>query len=260
MKRRWFISLSLAALITACKISTPNNQVSPTITLTVSAAASLQDAMQEIERLYEQQLPDINIVYNFGSSGSLQYQIEQGAPVDIFISAAPKQMNILEKKGLLLENTRKNWLKNQIVLITPKADNNIASFQDLTKNNVQKIAIGNPESVPAGQYAKEALESFNLSDKLTSKFVFAKDVRQVLFYVETGNVDGGLVYATDAKISERVKVVATAPENSHSPIIYPVAVIRNSQHPEEAKAFIQFLFGKSAQEVFEKYGFTKSKL
>lgn len=260
MKRRWFIGLSLAALITACKISTPNNQVSPTITLTVSAAASLQDVMQEIERLYEQQSPEINIVYNFGSSGSLQYQIEQGAPVDIFISAAPKQMNVLEKKGLLLENTRENLLKNQIILITPKADNNIASFQDLTKNNIQKIAIGNPESVPAGQYAKEVLESFNLSDKLTSKFVFAKDVRQVLFYVETSNVDGGLVYATDAKISERVKVVATAPENSHSPIIYPVAIIKNSNNPETAKVFVRFLLSKTAQEVFKQYGFTKSKL
>jgi molybdate transport system substrate-binding protein len=260
MKRRWFIGLSLAALITACKVSTPTNQVPSTVTLTVSVAASLQDAMEAIKLLYEQQSPEINIVYNLGSSGSLQYQIERGAPVDVFISAAPKQMNVLEKKGLLLENTQKNLLKNQIVLITPKADNNIASFQDLTKNNVQKIAIGNPESVPAGQYAKEVLESFNLYDKLTSKFVFAKDVRQVLFYVETGNVDGGLVYATDAKISERVKVVATAPENSHSPIIYPVAVIRNSQHPEEAKAFIQFLLSKTAQEVFKQYGFTKSKL
>jgi molybdate transport system substrate-binding protein len=259
-KRRWFIGLSLATLITACKVSTPTNQVPPTVTLTVSVAASLQDATEAIKLLYEQQSPEINIVYNLGSSGSLQYQIEQGAPVDIFISAAPKQMNVLEKKGLLLENTWKNLLKNQIVLITPKADNNIASFQDLTKNNVQKIAIGNPESVPAGQYAKEVLESFNLSDKLTSKFVFAKDVRQVLFYVETGNVDGGLIYATDAKISERVKVVATAPENSHSPIIYPVAVIRNSQHPEEAKAFIHFLLSKTAQEVFKQYGFTKSKL
>jgi molybdate transport system substrate-binding protein len=260
MKRRWFISLSLAALTVACQASNRTGRVTPTVTLTVSVAASLQEAMAAIKPLYEQQSPEVNIVYNFGSSGALQYQIEQGAPVDIFISAAPKQMNALEKEGFLLENTRKNLLGNQIVLIVTKANNNITKFQDLTKNDVKKIALGNPKSVPAGQYAKEVLESFNLSDKLTSKFIFAKDVRQVLFYVETGNVDAGLVYATDAKISDKVKVVATAPENSHSPLIYPVAAIENSQHPEAAAAFIQFLFSESAQELFRKYGFTKSKL
>ena len=256
MKRRRFIGFSLAAFITACKVSTPTNQVPPTVTLTVSVAASLQEAMKAIKPLYEQQSPQINIVYNLGSSGSLQYQIERGAPVDVFISAAPKQMNALEEKGFLLEDTREKLLKNQVVLISLKEKNNIAEFQNLTDINVQKIAIGNPEIVPGGQYAKEVLMTFQLSDKLTSKFVLAKDVRQVLFYVETGNVDAGLVYATDAKISERVKVVATAPEISHSPIIYPVAVVKSSQYPEEAKAFIQFLLSKLAQKIFEKYGFT----
>ncbi len=256
MKRRRFVGFSLAAFITACKVSTPTNQVPPTVTLTVSVAASLQEAMKAIKPLYEQQSPQINIVYNLGSSGSLQYQIERGAPVDVFISAAPKQMNALEEKGFLLEDTREKLLKNQVVLISLKEKNNIAEFQNLTDINVQKIAIGNPEIVPGGQYAKEVLMTFQLSDKLTSKFVLAKDVRQVLFYVETGNVDAGLVYATDAKISERVKVVATAPENSHSPIIYPVAVVKSSQYPEEAKAFIQFLLSKLAQKIFEKYGFT----
>ena len=256
MNRWWLIGLSLVALITAGQVSTRTEQVAPKVTLTFSVAASLQNAMRAIKPLYEQQSPAVNIVYNFGSSGSLQYQIERGAPVDIFISAAPQQMNALEKKGLLLNNTRKNLLKNQVILITSKGKNNIADFQDLTKNNVQKIAIGNPQSVPAGQYAKEVLENFNLYNELTSKFIFAKDVRQVLFYVETSNVEGGLVYATEAKISEKVKVVATAPENYHSPIIYPVAVINNSQHPEAAKKFIQFLFSELAQEVFKKYGFT----
>lgn len=256
MKRRRFIGFSLAAFITACKVSTPTNQVPPTVTLTVSVAASLQDAMKAIKPLYEQQSPQINIVYNLGSSGSLQYQIERGAPVDVFISAAPKQMNALEEKGFLLEDTREKLLKNQVVLISLKEKNNIAEFQNLTDINLQKIAIGNPEIVPGGQYAKEVLMTFQLYDQLTSKFVFAKDVRQILFYVETGNVDAGLVYATDAKISERVKVVATAPEISHSPIIYPVAVVKSSQYPEEAKAFIQFLLSKLAQKIFEKYGFT----
>jgi molybdate transport system substrate-binding protein len=259
MKRQWFLSFSLAALITVAKVSSSTDRVSTTVNLTVSVAASLQDAMQGIEPLYEQQSPDINIIYNFGSSGSLQYQIEQGAPVDVFISAAPKQMNALAEKELLLENTRQNLLNNQVVLITPKSQFNITKFQDLTRTNVQKIALGHPKSVPAGQYAKEVLKSSNLYNQLTSKFVFAKDVRQVLFYVETGNADAGFVYATDAKISDQVKVVATASENSHYPIVYPVAVIKNSQHPEAAKAFIQFLVSESAQELFRKYGFKTSK-
>ena len=254
-KRWWFIGFSLIALTTACQISTPTNQVAPTATLTVSVAASLQEAMEAIEPLYEQQFPEIHIIYNFGSSGSLQHQIEQGAPVDVFISAAPKQMDALEEKSLLLDKTWKNLLKNQIVLITPRANNKVANFQDLTENGVQKIALGHPESVPAGEYAKEVLENLKLYNELISKLVFAKNVRQVLFYVETGNVEGGFVYATDAKISDKVKIVATAPENSHSPIIYPVAVIKSSQYPEAAKAFIQFLLSNSAQAIFEKYGF-----
>lgn len=257
--RRGVVGFSLAALMAACQASTPTQQVPPTVALTVSVAASLQDVMKAIEPLYEQQSPHIDLVYNFGSSGSLQNQIEQGAPVDVFISAAPKQMDALEKKDFLREDTRKNLLTNQVVSIALKDRNNISQFQDLAESSVQKIAIGDPESVPAGQYAREVLTTFKLYEKLTPKFVFAKDVRQVLSYVETGNVDAGLVYATDAKVSALVRVVATAPKNSHSPIIYPVAAIRNSQHSEEAISFIQYLFSQSASEIFKKYGFTTSK-
>ncbi|MGQ4646019.1 molybdate ABC transporter substrate-binding protein [Lyngbya aestuarii] len=225
------------------------------VELTVSAAASLQDAMKAIEPVYKQEKPNVTITYNFGSSGSLEQQIEQGAPVDVFLSAAPKWIDTLQQKDLLLEGTRQDLLKNSIVLITPKDKTNISDFQQLTTNQVNKVAIGEPESVPAGQYAKEVLVYFKLFDPLQSKFVFAKDVRQVLSYVETGNVDAGLVYGTDAKISGKVQIAATAPEDSHQPIIYPVAVIKDSKNPEPAQEFVQFLSTDTAKAVFEEYDF-----
>ncbi|WP_413167081.1 molybdate ABC transporter substrate-binding protein [Capilliphycus salinus ALCB114379] len=222
----------------------------------VSAAASLTDVMKAIQPVYQQQNSSVKLTYNFASSGSLQQQIEQGAPVDVFISAAPRQMNELEQKGLLLSGTRKDLLNNGIVLVVPKRGNSsVKTFQDLTNGQVGKVAIGEPESVPAGRYAKEVLTSMNMYDKLQQKLVFAKDVRQVLTYVEGGNVDAGMVYTTDAKISDQVSIVATAPAGSHSPIIYPVAVIKDSKNPEAAKGFISFLSSNTAKSVFERYGF-----
>lgn len=221
----------------------------------ISAAASLTDVMKAIQPLYQKEKSNIKLTYNFGASGSLQQQIEQGAPVDVFISAAPKQMNDLEEKGLLLSETRKNLLKNAIVLIVPKNNPIVQNFQDLTNSQVRKISIGEPESVPAGRYAKEVLTSMNMFDKLQSKLVFAKDVRQVLTYVETGNVDAGMVYTTDAKTSDKVSIVATAPAGSHSPIVYPIAVIKDSKNPEAAKGFVSFLSSNTAKSLFERYGF-----
>jgi len=266
MKRKQALSLiawMFAALLVTvgCNQATTNvpsdtstAQLEP-VELTVSAAASLQDAMKAIEPVYKQEKPNVTITYNFGSSGSLEQQIEQGAPVDVFLSAAPKWIDTLQEKNLLLEGTRQDLLKNSIVLITPKDQTDISDFQQLTTNQVNKVALGEPESVPAGQYGKEVLVSFNLFEPLQSKLVFGKDVRQVLSYVETGNVDAGLVYGTDAKISDQVQVVATAPEDSHKPIIYPVAVIKDSKNPEAAQEFVQFLSTEPAQAVFEQYGF-----
>ncbi|GAB4542509.1 MAG: molybdate ABC transporter substrate-binding protein [Pleurocapsa sp.] len=227
--------------------------------LTVSAAASLKNVIEDIEPLYQEKHPETEIIYNFGSSGSLQRQIEQGAPVDVFISAASKQMNALEEKQLLSTETRRDLLKNQMVLITsetnaknnPKFDN----FDDLTNQQIKTIALGEPKSVPAGKYAQEVLTSFQITDKVNSKAVYGKDVRQVLNYVATGNADAGIVYRTDVQITDNVKIIATAPENSHSPVVYPVAVIKDSQHPEEAQDLIEFLTTPEAQEIFEENGF-----
>lgn len=268
MKRRrllTFIGLAcLTCLMTVSCTPTASTQDSATdpaspppaaVTLTVSAAASMQDAMNVIQLVHEEAHPEVTLVFNFGSSGSLQQQIEQGAPVDVFLSASPKQMNALEEKELLLEGTRRDLLKNSIVLVTSLNKDDVIGFDDLSAASVGKLSIGEPDSVPAGQYGKEALESMGLYETVQSKIVFAKDVRQVLTYVETGNVDAGLVYSTDAQVSEQVQVVATALEDSHSPIIYPAAVIADSANPEIAQAFVDFLATEEAIAIFQDFGF-----
>jgi molybdate transport system substrate-binding protein len=228
--------------------------------LTVSAAISLKDALDEAKQLYTSENPGVSVALNYGASGTLQLQIEQGAPVDIFLSAAPKQMDALDAKGLLLEGTRKNLLLNEVILVVPKDSTiSIASFQDLAKPEVKRVALGEPATVPAGQYAKEVLISLGIYDAVNSKAILAKDVRQVLTYVETGNVDAGIVYATDALSSGKVKVAATAPANSHAPVVYPAAVIKASKNPAAARQFLDFLAGPRGGAIFQKYGFTLAK-
>ncbi len=255
--RRKFIALSLLSLLSACTASSFGSEDSSTITLTISAASSLQDAIQEIGNLYSQQNPNIKLTYNFGSSGSLRHQIEQGAPVDVYISAAEQHMDALENKNFLLDNTRQNLLKNEVVLITAHNNSDLDGFSHLKSDFVNKIAIGAPDSVPAGKYAKEVLDSLKLYQPLESKLVFAKNVRQVLAYVETGNVEAGIVYSTDAQVSDRVKIVASAPRDSHSPIVYPIAIAQDSKYPEAAQYFLQFILSHAAQNVFTEYGFKK---
>lgn len=256
-----WIFVSFVAVV-GCNQAKTNTQSSSSpgqaqpVTLIISAAASLKNVLQAIQPIYTQQKPNITLAYNFGSSGSLQQQIEQGAPIDVFISAAQKQMNALQKKNFLFANTRKDLLRNTVVLIAPKNATGISGFKDLTGNKVRKIAIGDPKSVPVGQYSEEVLTSLKLFDPLKPKLVLGKDVRQVLSYVETGNVDAGLVYVTDAKTSDKVQVLATASEDSHSPIIYPVAVLKGSKNPEAAKEFVEFISSEQAKAVFEKYGFS----
>jgi len=223
--------------------------------LTVSAAISLSNALQEIKSLYQGSQPSVNLTYNFGASGALLQQIEQGAPVDVFFSAAAKQMDTLQQKNLLVPGTRRTLLTNSVALITPKNGPALADFKDLTRSQVQKIAIGEPRSVPAGQYAQEVLTNLKIFDALKPKLVYGNNVRQVLSYVETGNVDAGIVYITDAKQSNSVQVGAIAPPNLHSPIVYPVAVLKDSKNVTAARNFVQFLSGSQAKAVFQKYGF-----
>ena len=225
--------------------------------LNVSAASSLTDAITEINALYTSQNPSSKISINFASSGTLQQQIENGAPCDVFLSAATTQMDVLQTRGLLLDGTRRNFVSNSVVLIVPiDSTLGLSAYQDLTDARVQKIAIGDPASVPAGKYARLVFESLGISSALQAKMVLAGNVRQVLAYVETGDVDAGVVYATDTAISDRVKIVATAPADINAGIVYPAAVIKATQQPQAAREYLDFLMSDAAQTIFSRYGFT----
>ncbi|WP_341528189.1 molybdate ABC transporter substrate-binding protein [Nostoc sp. UHCC 0302] len=254
-----WVFVSLILVVGCNQTKTPNLSSSPasqTTNLTISAAASLKDAMDEIKPLYSKEKPNVNLTYNFGSSGTLQQQIEQGAGIDIFISAATKQIKALQQKGLLLDGTTKDLLTNQMVLIAPQNSTVVTDFKDLISSRVKKIALGEPKSVPAGQYAEQVLTSLKIADKIKSKVVYAKDVRQALNYVESGNADAGIVYLSDAKSTQKVKIVTTAPEKTHSPVVYPIAILKSSKNVDAAKGFVQFLSGNQAKNIFEKQGFT----
>ncbi|NJQ98813.1 MAG: molybdate ABC transporter substrate-binding protein [Hydrococcus sp. CSU_1_8] len=221
----------------------------------VSAAASLQDALEELDSVFETSYSGTTVNYNFGSSGALQQQIEQGAPADIFFSAATKQMDALQEKNLILPDTRRDLLTNRLVLIVPNNSTlGLTSFSQLSGNNVRRIAIGEPRSVPVGQYSEELFTKMGILSQIKTKFVLGNSVRNVLAAVESGNADAGIVYATDAKISDKVKQVATAPENMHSPIVYPIAVLKSSKNLQVAKTYEQFLSSNEAKTIFEKFG------
>ena len=236
----------------------PTQPKAESVKLTISAAASLKDAAEELKTIYAKQNKDVNITYTYGASGTLQKQIEEGAPVDMFISAGKKQMDNLDAKGLIVKESRQDLLGNDLVLVAKK-DSKITDFEDLSKPEIKQIGIGTPGSVPAGDYAQEALTTMQLWDKLQPKRVLTQDVRQVLTYVETGNVDAGLVYRSDALMGKDVKIIATAPSDSHKPIVYPMAVIKSTKQQKEVEKFAAFLSGEEAAKVFEKYGFKTIK-
>ena len=225
------------------------------ISLTVSAAASLQHALGEVETAYFAGHPKVDLRNNFGSSGTLAREIEEGAPVDVFLSAAAKPMDDLESKGLITAGTRENILHNSLVLITP-LDSKLQGPAGLADRSIRIIAVGDPSSVPAGQYAQQTLNALHLNDQVKGKLVLGKDVRQVLTFVETGNADAGFVYATDARNSESVRVAATVPESAHEPIVYPAAVVKTSANPEAARTFVEFLGSPEARAIFTRNGYT----
>ncbi|MFE8697513.1 molybdate ABC transporter substrate-binding protein [Cytobacillus sp. FJAT-53684] len=233
-----------------------NTETKEEVELTISAAASLKDAMDVIQKAYQEEHPEVELVFNFGASGSLQQQISQGAPADLFFSAAEDKFDLLVEEGNIAKEDGIDLLGNSLVLVVPKEDQTIKGFEDLGKAEIDKMSIGTPESVPAGKYAKESLEKMELWNKVESKIVYAKDVRQVLSYVETGNVAAGMVYKTDAIVSDKVNIIATADPNTHTPIIYPVGIIKASKHYEAAKEFYQYLQNDKTLKVFEEYGFT----
>ncbi|CAM4298328.1 molybdenum ABC transporter substrate-binding protein [Bacillus manliponensis] len=256
--RFFFCILLLLVLSTGCSNTNgtkkTNAKEEKTVELTISAAASLQDALQDIQKQYEKSNSNIKLSFNFGGSGALQQQIEQGAPADLFFSAAEDKFQTLVEKGFIDQKEAKNLLGNELVLIVPK-NSSIHDLQALKSAQATKIAIGTPESVPAGQYAKESLIHLHVWDAVQHKLIYTKDVRQVLTYVETNNVEAGIVYKTDALISEKVKIASTIQSDAHEPIHYPLGVIKNTKHKKEATAFYQYLQSKEATAIFQKHGF-----
>jgi molybdate transport system substrate-binding protein len=224
------------------------------VELQVAAAASLTDVLQETAVAYEAEHPQVKIVFNFGSSGALQQAIENGGQADVFFSAAAGQMDRLEQAGLLLAGSRRDLLENELVLIVPRHDTSApADFAQLADKGVPQVALGEPRSVPVGQYAEEVLRNLGLWEQVKDKAVFGTDVRQVLAWVESGNAGCGIVYATDAAYSDKVQVAAKAPAGSHKPIIYPAAVLQESRHKQEAQAFLAYLAQR--RDIFTRYGF-----
>jgi molybdate transport system substrate-binding protein len=225
------------------------------IELTISAAASLSDALEEVTTAYKKDHQSVDLRLNLGSSGTLAHEIEEGAPADVFLSAASKPMDELQARNLIVTGSRRDLLRNSLVLIAPR-NSTLSDFNGLAKPSVRVIALGDPASVPAGQYGEQTLEALHLWDAVQAKVVLGKDVRQVLAYVETGNADAGLVYATDAEISSKVRVVATAPESTHDAIVYPAAAVRTGRNEDAAREFVDFLASPQAKSIFVKRGFT----
>ena len=227
----------------------------------VAAAASLKNAYEDkLIPMFEEQYPGVTVEGTYDSSGKLQTQIEEGLEADVFMSAATKQMKALDEEGMIASDTIVNLLENKIVLIVPTgSDSKMDSFEKI--GDAASIALGDPESVPAGQYAKEALTNLNVWDSIQDKVSFGTNVTEVLNQVAAASADAGIVYATDAASkADQVTVVAEAPEGSlEKKVIYPVAVVKATAHEDAAKAFVDFLQTPEAIAVFESYGFVAAE-
>lgn len=257
MRKLWAVGLIVGCLVcgSVCSVAAGQDK-----DLTVSAAISLKNAFEEVGRLYESK-QGVKVTFNFGASGDLVKQIAGGAPVDVFASAAQKDMDGADKQGFILSSTRADIAANSVVLIVPAGGKStLKSFEGLAAADIKKIAIGNPKTVPAGRYAEEVFTYYKLLSAVKEKFIFTENVRQVLDYVVRGEVDAGVVYATDAaaKASE-VAVITIAPETSHKPVIYPAAVIKGSKNEPRARAFIALVRSAEGQKILQKYGFRPVK-
>lgn len=246
----------LIGVVSGCGTPGAEQKTSPAPELMVFAGAGLKDALPEVANLYLQNHPGIKISFNFAGSGTLQKQIEQGAPADIVIFPGEKQMDALEKESLIDKATRRKILADKLVIITPKESGKVKDFAGLASPGVGKVSIGDPAIVPAGEWAKETLVNLGLWDKVNVKLVLAKDVQQVKTYVETGNVDAGLVWRSTAATSSKIRIAAEAPEEACRPVFFTGAVAGNSKEKETALDFLNYLAGPEAAGVFARCGFT----
>jgi molybdate transport system substrate-binding protein len=244
------VLLALAALQTAAAGDAP----------TVSAAVSLREVLTESTGAARTATGD-SPQFNFGATGHLLAQIRDGAPVDVFVAASDEQMDQAEAQNLVDRSTRTVVAGNELVLIVPKtaAGDGVTSFADLNKPAVKRLAVGQPKTVPAGAYGTQVLEHLKLTSALADRLVYGSSVRQVLDYVARGEVDAGIVYATDAReAGDAVRVIATADPAWHAPIRYVAAVVARSKNPGSARRFVEFLRSDAAQKLFRDLGFTSS--
>ena len=245
--KKWLALLLVLTMVTCASVSLAETE------LVVFAAASMTESLTTISEMYKEIHPEIQLIFNFDSSGTLKTQIEEGAEADVFISAGQKQMNQLDiaadeasnpdRLDFVLQGTRFDLLTNTVVLIVPEdSDKGIASFEDVATEKVSLIALGNSD-VPVGQYAQDVFTWLGNWQQLNDdgKITFASNVKEVLAQVESGAVDCGVVYISDAATGTGITVVASAPEGSHKPVNYPAAVLSHSEHPEEAKAFLEII-------------------
>ena len=227
--------------------------------LIIFGAMSLTDALTEISQRFGVK-QNVKVYCNFAGSSTLQRQIEKGAPADIFISASPKQMEALQQQGLLYEDSRRAILSNRLVVVAPvNSSLSMAYVGLLSEDSIRRIAIGEPSSVPAGIYGKEALTHLGMWDTVHSKLIPSADVRSTLAYVESGEVDVGIVYRTDGDISKKVEIIYQFPDSSHSPIVYPAAVLQDTGRKVLAQAFLEYLQTAEVTAIFEKYSFSVVK-
>src|SRR5690625_2455511 len=253
--KKWFYIILTSLLFALISCSEANNK--DEVSLRISAAISLTEALEEIQTIFEEE-HDVFLSFNFGGSGTLAQQIEQGAPVDVYISANTDWMDHLEEKGLLVKETRDTIVENELVLIAAQNTNiNEDSFAKIDFQQFSHIAIGNTESVRDGKYTKQSFEEINTWNELEEQIIFTKDVRQVLTYVESGNADIGFVYASDVREDSNVEIVTTVDRSYHEEIVYPGAVLLGTKHEEAAKKFLTFLKSQEAKKIFENHGFVK---
>lgn len=254
MGKKGFVGLWLLSILLFFSGNQPAAQ--ETREITVSAAISLTDAFNDMGRAFEARVKGVKIHFNYGASGALAGQIAAGAPVDVFASAAQKDALDLDQKGYLVPNSIKIFSANAVVLVQPaEAKATLTTFADLNKNEIRKIAMGNPATVPAGRYGLEVLQFLKIAEAVKEKLVYAENVRQVLDYTARDEVDAGIVYATDAATRTAVKVMAQAPEGSHTPVLYPVALVKGGKNENLAREFIAFVLSAEGQNILRKYGF-----
>lgn len=262
MKRKLMVVLLTIAMAFALSSCAEKKQDE----LTVFAAASMTESLQELKDVFEKENTGVKLVYNFDSSGTLNTQIEEGATCDVFISAAKKQMDELDpksdtykSKASIDSNSRFNLLENEVTLAVKKdSDKNINSFLELVKKDVKTVAIGNSD-VPVGQYSKELLTKLEIWDKIQDKISFASNVKEVTSWISEGAADCGIIYSTDAKAAG-LKIVDTADSSQFkNRIIYPAAIVEKTKNKDSSQKFLELLKSDKAIKVFEKYGFKKAK-